>query len=121
MEAPTKAVLRGLMIAALAVVGQATLATGALGATPSTVYDVTRVAAFDRQAEARFGDRMKDAGDLNGDGVGDVWVGVYDRDIGNLPNVGRIYALSGRDRSMLYQMDSPEPLGCSGVGFCGFG
>ncbi len=122
MQAQTTAVLRGLMLAALAVVGQATLATGALGATPSTVYDVTRVAAFDRQAEGRFGDRMKSAGDLDGDGVGDVWIGVYGYDVGSLQNVGRVYAVSGRDRSLLYRIDSPEPQGqTTPGGFFGFG
>ncbi|HWC27884.1 MAG TPA: hypothetical protein VG474_14940, partial [Solirubrobacteraceae bacterium] len=70
MQTQTKAILTGLMLAALAVVGQAALAKGALGATPSTPYDVARTTAFDRQAEARFGDRMKSAGDLDGDGVG---------------------------------------------------
>ncbi len=92
-----------------------------VAATPATPYDFLRFSAIDPQTNGRFGDRMKDAGDINGDGVGDVWIGVYDRDIGNLPNVGRVYALSGRDRSVIYQIDSPEPQGCSGVGFCGFG
>ena len=92
-----------------------------VAATPATPYDFLGFGAIDPQANGRFGDRMKDAGDIDGDGVGDVWIGVYDRDIGNLPNVGRVYALSGRDRSLIYQIDSPEPQGCSGVGFCGFG
>ncbi len=96
-------------------------ATASLAATPATQYDFLRFSAVDPQTNGRFGDRMKDAGDLDGDGAGDVWIGVYDRDIGNLPNVGRVYALSGRSRSVLYQIDSPEPQGCSGVGFCGFG
>ena len=96
-------------------------ATAGLAATPATPYDFLRFRAVDPQTNGRFGDRMKDAGDLDGDGVGDVWIGVYDRDVGNLPNVGRVYALSGRNHSVLYQIDSPEPQGCSGVGFCGFG
>ena len=96
-------------------------ASAGFAAGPATPYDFLRFGAIDPQTNGRFGDRMKDAGDLDGDGVGDVWIGVYDRDIGNLPNVGRVYALSGRTRSVLYQIDSPEPQGCSGVGFCGFG
>ena len=120
MQTKTKAILMGLMIAALAVIGQATLAT-ALGASSSTPYDFARVAAFDPQPEGRFGDRMKSAGDLNGDGVGDVWIGVYDFDVGTLQNVGRVYALSGRDRSELYRIESPEPQGQTQGPFFGFG
>ncbi|MDQ3643867.1 MAG: integrin alpha, partial [Actinomycetota bacterium] len=96
-------------------------AASALGATPATPYDFFRFSAIDPQTNGRFGDRMKDAGDIDGDGVGDVWIGVYDRDIGDLPNVGRVYALSGKNRSILYQIDSPEPQACSGLPFCGFG
>ena len=118
---PARAVI-GLSLAALVMVGQATLASTALGATPSTIYDFARTSAFDPQAESRFGDRMKSAGDLDGDGVGDVWIGVYQYDLGMLANAGRVYAVSGRDRSLLYRIESPEPQGQPGPGgFFGFG
>ncbi len=95
-------------------------APSAFAATPDTPYDVTRVAAFDPQPTGRFGDRMASAGDLNGDGVGDFWSGDYGLDVGNLVNAGRVYAVSGKDRSRLYQIDSPEPQS-STAPFAGFG
>lgn len=115
MRRPLAAIAVALTILALA-------ATSAAAATPTTPYDVVRVAAFDPQPEGRFGDRMKSAGDLNGDGIGDVWIGDYSFDVGSMQNVGRVYALSGRDRSLLYRIESPEPQGQPGPGgFFGFG
>ena len=97
-------------------------AMSAAAAAPTTPYDVIRISAFDPQPEGRFGDRMKSAGDLDGDGIGDVWIGAYSFDIGSMQNVGRVYALSGRDRSLLYRIESPEPQGQPGPGgFFGFG
>ncbi len=45
-------------------------------------FDVIRLAASEPQDGARFGDRMKSAGDLDGDGAGDFWVAAYSYDVG---------------------------------------
>lgn len=102
----------------LAVLGLS--APGSLAATPDTPYALTRVAAPDAQPSGRFGDRMASAGDLNGDGVPDFWVGDYSLSVGGLTHAGRVYAISGKDRSVLYTINSPEPQS-STAPFSGFG
>ncbi len=47
-------------------------ASAGFAAGPATPYDFLRFGAIDPQTNGRFGDRMKDAGDLDGDGVGEV-------------------------------------------------
>lgn len=95
-------------------------ASSALAATSATPYDFFRLPNPDAGPEGRFGDRMRAAGDLDGDGAGDLWLGQYGFDDGGLENVGRVYAISGKDRSVLYQIDSPEPQNLS-EGRGGFG
>ena len=79
------------------------------GATPDTVYDVVRVEAPDPQAQGRFGERSASAGDIDRDGVGDFWMSAFQQNVAGVPLAGRVYLLSGRTRSVLYSVVSPEP------------
>lgn len=91
-----------------------------LAATPATPFDTLRMEAPDPQLGGSFGQRMKAAGDLDGDRVGDVWISAYSLDVGGMNDVGRVYAVSGKTRSVLYVIDSPEPQS-SRTFFAGFG
>ncbi|MGB0953837.1 MAG: VCBS repeat-containing protein [Planctomycetota bacterium] len=53
----------------------------------------------------RFGSYVSDAGDINGDGFGDVIIGARDASPGALINAGSAYAYSGADGSLLHQWD----------------
>ena len=90
------------------------------GASPSTLFEVARLDAFEPQPNARFGNRMTTAGDLDGDGVSDVWISSYQWDQGLLNDAGRLWAVSGRTRALLYTIASPEPQGSTSP-FAGFG
>ncbi|MDQ4145009.1 MAG: integrin alpha [Actinomycetota bacterium] len=85
--------------------------TEALTAQPTRSYRVSRVAAPTPQLNGRWGDRLATAGNLNGDRVKDIWVGVYREDLPGAENAGRVYAISGKNGSVLYRIDSPEPQG----------
>lgn len=76
---------------------------------PPNPFRVVRVPSPDPQLDGRWGDRMATAGDLDGDGANDLWIGVYRHDLGEAQNAGRVYALSGRKQQLLYWIDSPEP------------
>jgi len=109
-------------LAALAA-GLAMLAIGAAAApaaTPATPYDTIRLNPFESQLNGRFADRMKSAGDLDRDGVGDVWIAAYSHDVAGLTDVGRIWAMSGRTLTPLYVIDHPQPQACTGFA-CGLG
>jgi len=104
--------------------GCAALALGAqsaVAASPSTPFDLSRLGAFEPQPDGRFADRMKSAGDLDGDKVGDLWISAYNYDQGPLLNTGRVWAVSGRTRARLYDIPSPEPQSLTGAPFIGFG
>lgn len=67
-----------------------------------------------------FGYDVNKAGDINGDGYGDVIVGAAFADF-TAPQAGRVYVFSGADGSVLWTADGTETkdfLG-SGVGFVG--
>jgi Ca2+-binding RTX toxin-like protein len=115
-----RSVLALLTLFAMTLASAALTAPVALGATTETPYDAHRVGAPDPQALGRYGDRLETAGDINGDGVRDLWVAAYRHDIGSFENAGRVWALSGADRSVIYRIDSPEPQS-SRAGFAGFG
>ncbi|MDQ6805878.1 MAG: FG-GAP-like repeat-containing protein [Actinomycetota bacterium] len=81
-----------------------------MGATSSTAYDAVAVPAPDSQTKGQFGYYgMKLAGDLNHDGVQDLWVSSASIDVGGLASAGRVYAIDGRTRQVLYHIDYPEP------------
>ncbi len=111
------------MFARMLAVGLATLAvapSSSLAADPSTAFDTFRLEAPDAQTGGSFGQRMESAGDLDGDKVGDVWISAYSLDVGGMNDVGRVYAVSGKTRTLLYVIDSPEPQS-STTFFAGFG
>lgn len=56
---------------------------------------------YGNSTEDRFGYSVADAGDVNGDGLGDVVVGAY-RDAENIPDTGSIYVYSGANGAELY-------------------
>jgi len=95
-------------------------ASPGVAATPATPFDIFRLGSLDPQANSRFGDRMKSAGDLDGDGVNDLWIAAYGHDVNGLTDVGRIWAMSGRTRNALYVIDNPQPQACTGFA-CGLG
>jgi len=112
-----------IQLAAALAVGIALSALGAplsSAATTATPFQTQRLASFDPQTGGRFADRIKSAGDLDADGVGDFWVAAYSHDVAGLQNVGRIWAVSGRTLVALYVIDHPEPQNCAGFA-CGLG
>ena len=72
---------------------------------------------------AGFGVSIARAGDLDGDGVTDFFAGAGTEDVGGQNSVGRAYALSGADGSVLRTFDSPtpEPFGRFGSSVAGAG
>ena len=84
-------------------------AFSASAATPTTPYTVERVGSPDPQARGLWGERLATAGDINGDGLNDVWVALPFRLFPGETKRGRIYLVSGKDRSVLRAIESPEP------------
>ncbi|MDQ6749909.1 MAG: FG-GAP-like repeat-containing protein [Actinomycetota bacterium] len=87
-------------------------APSSFAATPSTPYDTVGVNSPDTgQSEELFGQRIEDA-DL-GSGVRDLFASSYQADFSshdqNLPDAGQVTLFNGRDRSMRYEIFSPEP------------
>jgi FG-GAP repeat len=60
------------------------------------------------QTGAWFGNTLA-AGDVNGDGKGDVAIGAYREDVGDKTEQGRAYVFSGANASLLFTLDSPNP------------
>ncbi len=76
------------------------------------------------QAQGVFGRAVAAAGDVDGDGLGDVLVGAHRESPGASPNhAGRAYLFSGDDGSLLHTLISPneEGGGCFGWSISGAG
>ncbi len=98
------------VIAALACVMLAAWgASASVAATSATPFEPTRVDAPDPQDGGNWAERSAATEDLDGDGVNDIFVAVSPYNIGALAQAGRVYLLSGRTRSVIYSIDSPEP------------
>lgn len=94
--------------------GRAYLLSGRTGALLRTFDDPVP------QSHAYFGTMYSDPyapGDVNGDGVPDVYVDADGQIVAGLPNAGQAYVFSGRDGHMLSTLRSPMP---QDSGFFGF-
>lgn len=107
------------LLASALVAGAIALLCPASGfaATPNTAYDVSRVEAPEPQHEARFGERSQPGSDVDGDGVRDIFVSAFQRNVGNVSKAGRVYLLSGKTRREIYGINSPEPQANERFGF----
>ncbi len=108
---------RSLVVAALACAASLVIPATGLGATPDTVYDPVRIESPNPQAQGRFGERSALAGDMDGDGIGDFWVSAFQEDVGAAKLAGRVYLISGRTRSVIDSVASPEPQSGQAFGF----
>ncbi|MDQ6617277.1 MAG: FG-GAP-like repeat-containing protein [Actinomycetota bacterium] len=57
------------------------------------------------------------AGDLNGNGVNDFWTADPFATIGTNANQGRVYAVDGKTKQVIYTIDSPAPQAGAAFGF----
>ena len=64
-----------------------------------------------------FGWSVTGTSDLNTDGTPDLLVGAPYTNVNGNSVQGRVYAFSGRDQSLLYQIESPKPLAGSVFGW----
>ncbi len=83
--------------------GEAYLLSGADGAILHTLSPDPMTAAFFGQFFA------SGAGDVNRDGVPDVYVGDYGDSFGGVPGTGRAYVFSGRTGRLLHDLPGPDP------------
>ncbi len=90
---------------------------GSFGAGPSTRFQTTTVNPPDPQSKGRWAERTAAAGDLNGDRVPDLFVGDPMQDVNGVVDAGRVYALDGKTRAILYTIDPPEPQANAKFGF----
>lgn len=107
---------RAPLMLALAVVGAILAAPSASAATPSTIFAPFATPNPEPQIGYRWGERLVTSNDQNGDGVNDIFMATPFADL-SYPNQGRVYLLSGKDRSILRVIDAPEPQGGTAFGF----
>ncbi len=72
------------------------------GQTGAVLYDL---ASPDEQDDGQFGRPVAGAGDVDGDGYGDVVIGA----VGEASGAGRVYVFSGQTSAVLYTLASPAP------------
>ena len=107
---------RNLLMVAFTAIGVLMAPSGAQAATPATVFTPFATPNPEPQPGGRWGERLAVANDENGDGVKDIFTATPSAD-GSFPDQGRVYLLSGKDRSILRAIDSPEPQGGTAFGF----
>src|SRR6266849_3684196 len=75
----------------------------------------------DSKFGGQFGTSVAGVGDLNGDGVPDILVGLPHHNVhiknDNLINAGRAFVFSGKDGSILFTLDDPKPEEGARLGF----
>jgi hypothetical protein len=104
------------LVLALAGMIMGATASGATAATPATPFGVFATPNPEPQQGGRWGERLVVAGDHDGDGANDVFMATPFADL-SFVNQGRVYLLSGRDRSIIRVIDAPEPQAGSAFGF----
>jgi len=71
----------------------------------------------DLEGGGAFGESVAGAGDVNGDGFADVIVGAPGEDPGTSPgSAGRAHVFSGRDGSLLFELESPNEVAFGNFG-----
>ncbi len=103
--------------------GMAASAEGseALAADAVQTYSASRIEAPDPQPDGRWAERLTVApsggGDIDGDGVTDLFVGQpsYSSSAGD--DTGRVWLVSGKTREVIYSIDPPEPQPGAKFGF----
>lgn len=88
-----------------------------VAATPTTPYAVKTVSSPAPEVKGRWAERLRVAGDLNGDGVQDIWVADLHATVNGLTAAGRVYLLSGKDFSVLRTINPPQPQAGTQFGF----
>jgi hypothetical protein len=83
--------------------GRAQVFSGATGALLFTFDDTTG------QDNSRFGTAVAGIGDVNGDGVPDMLIGVPRRDVGGVVHTGTVLVYSGKDGSLIRTLANPSP------------
>ncbi len=78
-----------------------------VGATPDTPFDTFRLGSPSSEAHATWGYRAAAARDLTGDGVNDFFVAAPTENIEGAREGGRVYLMSGADRSVARVFDPP--------------
>lgn len=91
--------------------GEAFVFSGADGSVIFTLHDP------DEEEGNRMGFAVASLGDVNGDGVKDLLVGVPKKDVSeDLPDVGSAYIFSGADGSFIRSLDPPAQGGAEANG-----
>jgi len=85
-------------------------------------YRALAIRSPDPEPGGRWGERLAVAGDLDGDGVADLFVGVPCSTVDGHPSAGRVYAVSGRgladgQADVLWTVEAPSPRRSAGFGF----
>ncbi len=84
-------------------------------------YEVRRIDAPDPQANGRWGERLATvvtgAGDYDGDGASDFFVGQPRYQLSDTRNAGRVWLMSGATGEVIYQIDPPQPQQDAKFGF----
>jgi hypothetical protein len=102
---------------ATALAGGLSLAADAPGSTPSTQYVTSFISSPQPQTGGRWGERLAAAGNLDGDGRPDYFVGVPQANVGSFAHAGLVYAVDGSTNQILYRIESPQIQAGSLFGF----